>query len=569
MEDSTLEMIVYIMAGFAIGFVICFSGLRQRYLSKYKKSIRELKAKYAGDVSQSVLFSKKLFEAEEKGEVLIGELEAKHSTIEILEQQLRENSQRVTRLEADLVASQAQMKEHEAELKNYQERLKINRNDLKYTTTLEERLATLTNNFELELRHKETEIKNLQLRLEDVERARNLLLEDLKTEDQSASREARSGEAQAAEMQELREMVRHLIVEHGGIDDPENRALVDEALGETRAAYQRAMLEKEVEIAQLLEYISGAESHNAAAAKQNARLREFEALYEALQANYQALHSEKAASDVELAAKTAEIAELLERVSFIGTLRKQYADKEAELQTLEEKFQTAMNNKNLEIHFLQERFDNLEKLHATALAEKESEIRELQTRTAEFSQPQAADFPASYQTLLAAKDAEIADLLERSQALETLFAAHSEETDLKFKEKEAEISKAREDAEALEVFVAAHSQEIDARLQQKEAEIAELQACIVELESANFIPDELKKMEAQYQAVLQTKNSEIVRLQMRVNQLEPFSALVAQRDAHIRELDNRYQMAVSAKDAEIARLQSRLKELHGKVKMAC
>ena len=76
-------------------------------------------------------------------------------------------------------------------------------------------------------------------------------------------------------------------------------------------------------------------------------------------------------------------------------------------------------------------------------------------------------------------------------------------------------------------------------------------------------------MQAQYQAALQTKNSEIVRLQMRINQLEPFSALLAQRDARIRELDSRYQIAIGAKDEEIARLQSRLTELNGKVKMAC
>jgi DNA repair exonuclease SbcCD ATPase subunit len=464
--------------------------------------------------------------------------------------------------------------------------LRNNRNDLEYTATLETRLATLTNDYELKLSHKETKIQNLQHRLIDVEKAKNLLIEEMDAQRRSATLEdGATFEQQTTEIQELQHMV-HDLIEHTPIDETGTPYLFEGALTEAQAAHQRALQEKDVEIAQLLEYIAGVENLNAIAAKRDTKLREVETRLDELQTSHQRLASEKAAQEAELADKDAQLTELLERVSFIGTLRKQYAEKETELQAIEEKFQTAINHKNLEIHFLQERVDNLEKLHTTSiedlktghaseLAEKDFAIRELQSQTSGVNEtsslaasPGKLDLVAQYQSALEAKDEEIADLQERIQALETLFAAHSEEVDLKLKEKEAEILKSREDAEALEVFVAAHSQEIDARLKEKEAEILELQECITDLESANFISQELKKMAAQYQATIQTKNSEIVRLQMRINQLEPFSALVAQRDARIRELDSRYQIAIGAKDAEITRLQNRLKELNSTAKMA-
>ncbi len=621
MEDSTLEMIVYLAAGFAIGSVICFSALRQRYLAKYKKSVLELKAKYAGDVSQALLISKRLLEAEEQNEVLVGEVEKKHSTIETLENQIKESAEKFARLERDLSAAQALVNEQGDELKNYQSRLRLNRNDLEYTANLEARLATLVNDFELRLSHKEIELKNLQYRLDDVEQTKRLLIEEMKRQRRSANDESAARFAQP-EIQELQNMVHDLIADHPSLDEPGTKALVETALAEAEAAHQQLLREKDVEIAQLLEYLSGVENLQARAAKRNAGLPERETRLVELQADYQRLASEKAAREAELAQwiqranqledlqaqltreydnklqalveaqrteladKDTQIADLLERVGFVGTLRKQYAEKEAELQALDERFQTVVNNKTLEIHFLQERLETLEKLHATSieelktglasqLAESDFESRELPAvGVQESRQPgelgrSTPNSIEQYQAALNAKDEEIADLQERIDALETLFAAHSEEVDLKLKEKEAEIEKSREDAEALEVFVAAHSQEIDARLQEKEAEILELQACIAELEAADFISQELKKMEAEYQATIQTKNSEIVRLQMRVNQLEPFSALVAQRDARIRELDSRYQIALGAKEAEIARLQNRLKELKGTVKMAC
>jgi hypothetical protein len=625
MEDSTLEIVVYLIVGSVIGFAICFSALKQSYLSKYKKSVDELKIKYADDVSQSILISKRLLEAEEQNEILANVITNRNSTIEALAQEGREIAERFARLETDLTISQAALKEKEEELINSQARLRMNRSDLEYTATLEAHLEALKYDYELKLTHQETKIQNLQHRLDDVERAKRLLIEELNVPRLSARPEGAARlNAQPTEIQEFQIMVHDLIEANTDVDaEAGTKAQIEEALAEARAAHQNALQEKNVEIAQLLEYLSRVEHLSAIAAKRDAKLRELESQLSELQASHQILASEKATQESELAewierseeikeisaqlakdfetqlqtlaetyqtelgAKDAQIAELLERVSFVGTLRKQYAESETELQELEEKFQTVVKNKNQELHFLQERFNNLEKLHATAiedlkteqdakLAEKDFVIYELQTQSPEFKESHSLAeshqgnpiSTAAYQPLLNARDEEIADLLERIEALETLFVAHSEATDLKLKEKEEEILKSREDAEALEVFVAAHSQEIDARLKEKEAEIYELQECIAELESGTFISQELKKMEAEYQAALQTKNSEIVRLQMRINQLEPFSALVAQRDARIRELDSRYQTAIGAKDAEIAHLQNRLKELKSTVKMA-
>ncbi|MEW6130366.1 MAG: hypothetical protein AB1757_25245 [Acidobacteriota bacterium] len=542
-------------------------------------------------------------------------LKAKDEELAVFEERLRINKsdlEYTATLESRLLESakefQLKLSDKDLEILRLQERLESFEK-----TSPAEKLEALTLERDALIREKTLALEQKNAEVQELQNAVNALVQEYTDAKAEMSGQLQAVEAKLAEKDAELERLQAQLEIFQKSDLPllelDRESFIDAKLADLDATYQKALHEKDAEISQLLDHLKSVDNLGALMAERDAKLQETEAAFSELQSQYQTLESETSARQAAFAAlkkradefeqlskrnaesfgiklqeaedqhrqsleeKEAELAELRERVGFVGALRKQYAEKEAELQSLDEKYQTTLNNKNLEIHFLKEHLDNLEKLQTSSidelrdnqqslLAEQENRIAELeagliekdslieqwQAKVFELEQSSAGqtetsddDLRQEYETRLQAKETEITELLERITALETLFAAHSEEVDLKFKEKEAELTKLREDARALEVFVGSHSEEVDRRLQEAQAK---------------------------YKTAVIAKNAEISRLQMRINQLEPFSALVAQRDARIREMDNRYQTAISTKDAEIQRLQNKLRELNGNAHMA-
>ncbi len=182
------------------------------------------------------------------------------------------------------------------------------------------------------------------------------------------------------------------------------------------------------------------------------------------------------------------------------------------------------------------------------------------------------------QQLLGNKDTEIAALLERVVEAETTTRLLEEQEAARLQGAEAfqQVISSYPESEGgwldevvsvLEPVVeqaetVAKLKEIEAAVSEKESEIASLTAQVREQEAVIKHQSEdanLRELDARFQSTLTVKEAEISRLRLLVNQLTPFSTLIADRDRRIREMTNQHQATLKMKDAEIKRLEEQLK----------
>jgi chromosome segregation ATPase len=240
---------------------------------------------------------------------------------------------------------------------------------------------------------------------------------------------------------------------------------------------------------------------------------------------------------------------------------------------------------------------------SSKLTEAEAEVKTLNERPAPPNPAMVAEIESLRKTVLS-QNSDVAKLLERVKELAPL-KLQITDRDLRLREMEAKLAEAEKAKEEALAKVAGS-------VESKNDEIAALKDKVVELEHAanaktqriselselaahhDFMHGEKDSLIAELQSqvgqvetaetdqssVLRDKDAAISLLQLRIKELEPLTAQLAERDLKLRRLEEKLaekpeasQQVTAAetdgeKDDEIARLQTRLLELETELKAA-